>query len=100
MRIDVHVHHHLEFATPLILGAINQLKDSLMTSQAELAQQLSDLTAQTEKARAEIVGKVASLEEAITNAGNVTPEVEAALASLKAAVQSVDDLNPDQAPAG
>lgn len=66
-----------------------------MASQKELAEQLKALTAQTEKAKAEIIAKVTSLEEAIANAGNTSPEVDAALAELKAAVQGVDDLNPD-----
>lgn len=66
-----------------------------MATQAELAQQLSEITAQNEKAKAEIVGKIADLEAAIANGGNTTPEVDAALASLKASVQSTDDIVPD-----
>lgn len=66
-----------------------------MATQAELAQQLKDLTAQEEKAKAEILAKVANLEAAIVAAANTTPEVDAALADLKASVQGVDDLNED-----
>lgn len=61
-------------------------------NQAELAQALVDLKAQNEKARAEIVAKITTLEEAVAAAGTVTPEVEAALADLKTSVQADDDL--------
>jgi hypothetical protein len=62
---------------------------------AELAQALSDLAAQTDKAKAEVVAKVAELEAAIVAAGQTDAAVDAALEALKASVQGVDDLNPD-----
>jgi hypothetical protein len=67
----------------------------IMATQAELAAQLIEITAQNEKARTEILAKVADLEAAIETAGSTTPEVDAALAALKASVQADDDLNPD-----
>lgn len=67
----------------------------IMSTQAELAAQLSEVAAQVEKAKAEITAKIADLETAIGNAGNTTPEVDAALAALKASVQGVDDIVPD-----
>lgn len=79
----------------VILDAITDLKETIMTSQAELATQLQDLAAQTEKARTEVLTKIGDLESAIANAGNTTPEVDAALAALKGAVQGVDDIVPD-----
>lgn len=63
--------------------------------QAQLAAELAALTEQNEKARAEIVAKIAALEAAVVSAGTVTPEVEAALADLRASVQADDDMNPD-----
>lgn len=66
-----------------------------MATQAELAQQLRDITAQNEKARAEILANVQRLEEAVAAAGATTPEVDEALAALRASVQADDDLNPD-----
>lgn len=69
--------------------------NKIMATQAELAQQLRDITAQNEKARVEILAKIAALEAAIATAGSTTPEVDAALADLKASVQIDDDLNPD-----
>jgi len=66
-----------------------------MTTQAELAQALTALGAQLEKARGEITQKVSDLEAALAGAANVTPEVQAAFDALKAKVQVLDDLNPD-----
>jgi chromosome segregation ATPase len=71
------------------------LKGTLTMNQQELAQALDDIKAQADKAKDEIVAQVASLEDAITAAGNVTPEVQTALDALKGSVQSLDDLNPD-----
>jgi len=68
-------------------------------NQAELAQALADIKTQADKAKDEIVAKVAELEAAIANAGSTSPEVDAALAALKGSVQGLDDLNPD-APSG
>lgn len=66
-----------------------------MATQAQLAADLVALKAQTEKAKAEILAKIATLEDAIVQAALTTPEVDAALADLKTSVQGVDDLNPD-----
>ena len=68
-----------------------------MATQAELAASLVALKDQTDKAKAEIVAKVAALEAAILAGSATTPEVDLALADLKASVQGVDDLNPDAA---
>lgn len=78
---------------------IFQLIKVIEMNQTELAQALVDIKAQADKAKTEIVDKVAALEAAIA-AGNVTtPEVDAALADLKGSVQVLDDLNPDAPPA-
>lgn len=99
MRFDIHVHHHADQA---LLDALHRLEQKLMTTQAELAAQLQALAAQAEKSRGEVVAavgalnsRVAELEQALANAGQVSPEVEAAFAAVKNAVQAVDDLNPD-----
>lgn len=64
-------------------------------TQAELAQDLRDIRTQNEKARVEILQKIADLETAIANSGNTTPEVDEALEALKASVQVDDDIVPD-----
>lgn len=68
----------------------------IMATQAEHAQQLKDLKIQNDKARAEVLAKIAALEDAVNNAGNTTPEVDAAFADLKASVQTDDDIVADQ----
>jgi len=60
-------------------------------TKAELAQALSDLGDQLAKALEEI-------RVALENAGNTTPEIDAALAKAKEVGQSLDDLNPDAPP--
>lgn len=95
----LHVEHlHLHFPHGGdVLAAITDLKGTLMATQSEHAQALTDLAAQTEKAKAEVVAKVQALEDALANAGNTTPEVDAAMVALKGAIQGVDDLNQDPA---
>jgi hypothetical protein len=75
---------------------LNFKLNSIMATQAELAQQLRDINTQNEKSRVEILQKIADLEAALANAGNTTPEVDEAVAALKASVQTDDDIVPDQ----
>lgn len=74
------------------LYIIFSLLNKIQMNQEELANELAALKEQTARATLEILAKIAALEEAIANAGNTTPEVDAALADLKAAVQGVDDV--------
>ena len=74
---------------------LNFKLNSIMATQAELAQQLRDINTQNEKSRVEILQKIADLEAALANAGNTTPEVDEAVAALKASVQTDDDIVPD-----
>lgn len=67
----------------------------IIMDQTQLAADLSALKDQTEKAKGEVLAKIATLESAIAAAGNTTPEVDAALAALKSSVQGVDDIVPD-----
>jgi uncharacterized membrane protein YccC len=90
---DIHIHGDPD-VKPSLDSITNKLK-TIMATQAELAQQLRDVTAQNEKARGEILAKISELETALANAGNTTPEVDEALAALKASVQTDDDLNAD-----
>lgn len=67
-------------------------------TQQELLAALTDVKTQVDKSKTEITTKIAALEDALNNAGSTTPEVDAALADLKASVQSVDDIVPDTTP--
>ena len=69
--------------------------EKIMATQAELAAQLVAVRDQLVKVADEINDRVAALEAAIANAGNSTPEVDAALDAVKAIAQALDDLNPD-----
>jgi chromosome segregation ATPase len=80
------------------LQQIKQSQERIMTTQLELAQQLTAIGNQIAKVSAEssaTLQKVADLEAALTNASNVTPELQAAFDAVKAQVQLVDDLVPD-----
>ena len=90
MQIHIHVHQHLNDEHK-ILKKLNQI----IMEQSELAAQLTALQTQTEKAKAEILAKIADLEGALDAADDVTPEVQAAFDALKASVQGVDDIVAD-----
>ncbi len=94
MAIHVHIYDHRSKVDEK-LDLIIKNQKIIMATQAELAQQLRDITAQNEKARVEILAKIAALEAALAAAGQTTAEVDAAVADLKASVQTDDDLNPD-----
>lgn len=77
---------------------IHQKLDQIMATQAQHAQALRDVLAQNEKARQEILQRIADLEQAVIDAGNTTPEVDAALQALRDSVQIDDDIVPDGEP--
>lgn len=77
---------------------LNGLKTSLgkiLMTLDELKQALIDTKAQLVKAAGEITAKIEALEAQLANAGGTTPEVDAAVADLKAVAQQLDDINPD-----
>lgn len=84
-----------------LLTGIFEGVQTIMVTQAELAQSLNDLTAQVAKIGVETsatLQKVKDLEAAIAAGGGTTPEVDAALAALKTQAQATDDLVPDVTP--
>jgi flagellar capping protein FliD len=92
-KVVIQADRLVEYETQLNLIIKNQ--KTIMARQEEIAQQLRDMKAQNEKARQENLAKFTALEEAVANAGNSTPEVDEALADLKASIQADDDENPD-----
>lgn len=78
-----------------IIRPILQLLEVISMNQDELAQSLTDLGTQVDKIGGEIKTEVANLEAQITSNGTVPDNVATALASLKAKLQTLDDLNPD-----
>ena len=67
------------------------LQRKIMVTQAEATAQIDALTAQVEKVAAEIQ----TLIDAAGSQPNLTPELEASINRLAAAVQTADEKNPD-----
>jgi hypothetical protein len=107
LRIEIPpIHLHIHSASEhQVLGAIASLKEIVMASNAELTQQLNDAADKAEKSRAEVVAavdtlktEVQTLKDQIANGGaDVPPEVIAAANRVSAAVEALDQLNPDAA---
>lgn len=70
---------------------LNKLKELIIMNNAELVEKLNALEARANK----IIGEVQKLLEALANAGNVSPEVESAVARVETVIGTLDDLNPD-----
>lgn len=99
-RIEVHHYLHTDPdpRPDQILAEIRELKEIVMSTQAELAANLTEILATVTKVGDEtraLIAKVADLEAAIATAGNTTPEVDAALQALRDQVAVVDALVPD-----
>jgi hypothetical protein len=78
-----------------VLASVTKLKDLHMSTQAELKAELQLLTEAVSKIGAEsasTLAQVTALEAAIAAGGATTPEIDEALAALKAQVKLVDDL--------
>jgi hypothetical protein len=97
---SIDVHHHVINSEPSgSLAIVLKRLELIMATQAELQAQIEALTAQADKAKGEIVAKIAKLQEAIDAADKVDPGVLDAFAGLKAVIQGVDDIVPDEPPA-
>jgi methyl-accepting chemotaxis protein len=100
VRIEVHHYFH-DVASPSLVRAVESILakvTSIMTTQAELAAGIAEITETVKRIKTEsttTLQKVTDLETALANAGNVTPEVQQAFDDLKAQVKAVDDLVPD-----
>jgi len=95
VQVDVHNHGLEKRQMDELRETLNQLKETIMANQAETAQQLRDTNTTLLKAAAEISAQVVALETAVANAGNSTPELDAAVADLKTTADALDALNPD-----
>jgi chromosome segregation ATPase len=77
------------------LKRIEQKLDTIMATQAEQTAKLTAIGDKLDKASAEILAAIQALKDAQANAGNTTPEEDAATARLETAAQSLDDIVPD-----
>ena len=66
-----------------------------MADQAALAAALQNVGAKLTEASTEINAKLAELEAAILAAGNTTPDVDAALASVQGLATALADIVPN-----
>ncbi len=98
MSITVNVYHHFPVGADIVTP-LNEIKELIMSTQAEVTELLNAATTQLQKIGAESAAtlqKVLDLEAVIASMGtNVTPELQAAVDALRAQVQLVDDLVPD-----
>jgi uncharacterized phage infection (PIP) family protein YhgE len=77
---------------------INRKLNQIMATQAEAAAQLQGISAELTKVAAEtqtLLDNVKALQDAATAAGNVSPELQAAIDQVAAQAKTVDDLVPD-----
>ena len=78
-----------------VLASLANLKEIIMATKAEFAADINATADKVVKVIGEFTAATAQMAAAIEAAGNSSPEEDAALARLKAAVQQADDLNPD-----
>lgn len=71
--------------------------EKLMATVAELKGQIDAISAQLDKASAEILAEIKTLEDKLANT-TIPDDAQASIDSLKAKVQALDDINPDQPP--
>ncbi len=95
MEFNINI-HGIEKLIELLFSN-NQKLNTIMATQAQLAQQLTDLGVELGKIGTEtstLLQKITDLEAQI-GSSDVTPELQAAFDAVKAQAQVVDDLVPD-----
>lgn len=96
MNLRIDMYHHLVSVDELT--AINERLDKIMATQTEHAQKLQELATKVAKIgdeTAKSLELIKTLKDAQANAGNTSPEVDAATAALEAQLSKVDDMVPD-----
>jgi NADH/NAD ratio-sensing transcriptional regulator Rex len=96
MRFDVHIHHHGSAADACILQQLDQIKEILMSTQADI----DALTQQVNAATAEIVQKIEEESQQVQDFIASHPDIdtsalESAVAGLNSIAESVDNIMPD-----
>ena len=80
------------------LSTILQRLESIMATQAEAAAQLATIAGTLDKVSGEttaLLNEVQTLKDAAANAGNVTPELQAAIDAVASRAAAIDALVPD-----
>ena len=84
-----------------LLTTLNERIESIMATQAEIAAKLNAATDELKKVGGEVktlLTKIDELQAAVVAAGNVTPELQAAVDAVVEQAKVVDDLVPDVTP--
>lgn len=90
----------MQFMLFRAVNNLNRKTNKIMGTQAEAAAQLTAINAELVKIGTEtqaLLDKVAALQAAADAAGNVSPELQAAIDGVVAQAKTVDDLVPDPA---
>lgn len=82
-----------------VLAALHQLQEQITMNHEELATALTAVGTRLTEASTEILARLQDLQDAITEAGNTTPEVDAALANVQTLAAALANIVPDPAPA-
>jgi outer membrane murein-binding lipoprotein Lpp len=96
-----HHYHHFDDRTAHLLQLLLNQGDMLMATMKEVTDKLTALAGQVGKIDTEVQGLkalVATLQTTIANGPPITPELQAAVDAVAAAVQRVDDEIPDAPP--
>jgi ABC-type transporter Mla subunit MlaD len=72
--------------------------NKIMASQTEHAEELRGVKRDLDEAFTELTDRIATLEQAIQNAGNTTPEVDEAMAAVKAQAEALKNVVPNPEP--
>jgi len=82
-----------------VMAKLNQLQEQITMNHAETAAALTAVGDRLTEASTEIVARLQDLQAAITEAGNTTPEVDAALARVQTLAAALADIVPNDPPA-
>lgn len=99
-EVVVRHEHHFPQApgSESILGAINSMKEQIMTTQTETKAILEEISANLTEAGTELGAKIDELQTALANAGHNTAEVDALLEGIRTKAKGLADVVPNPAP--
>ena len=107
MTIELHLHFHGPITVDLlpltgVLNAINELKEIIMTGQAEAAAQLNTVGDKLDKIATESQGlldEIAALKVLVEQQGGVSADLQAAIDRVAGKADTIDGLVQDAPPA-
>ena len=91
---ELHIHEYNRVDEIKMLKRLELLIGKVMTTVNELADKLTAVNNQLNKAKEEIVSQVQALQESLKNT-TIPVAAQEALAALESTAQALDDMNPD-----